>query len=83
MLLGVLSEAGRVENVFELPEYREFLEDMKQWYDAGYVYPDGAFTDSYLEELVLRAGAYLSRQQQTGIWGGDNLWGRSGGAPYQ
>lgn len=49
---GVLTEEGRIENVFELPEYLAFLKDMRQWYEAGFLYPDGAFTDSYLEELV-------------------------------
>jgi len=52
VLSGVLSEEGRIENVFELPEYIAFLEDMRRWYEEGYLYPDGAFTDSYLEELA-------------------------------
>lgn len=52
ILSGVLTGDGRMENVFELPEYLNFLEDMQEWYEAGYLYPDGAFTDSYLEELV-------------------------------
>ena len=29
-----------------------FLGYMRQWYEAGYIYPDAAFTDAYPEELI-------------------------------
>lgn len=32
--------------------YREFLDCVRQWYEKGYLYPDGALTDYTIEELV-------------------------------
>lgn len=37
---------------YETEEYRNFLEYLRRWYQEGYIYPDAAFTDAYLEELV-------------------------------
>lgn len=33
--------------------YREFLGYVRQWYESGYLYPDGALTDYTVEELIL------------------------------
>lgn len=33
--------------------YREFLGYIRQWYESGYLYPDGALTDYTVEELIL------------------------------
>lgn len=49
---GVLTEDGRFVNVYETKEYEIFLRYLRQWYEAGYIYPDAAFTDAYPEELV-------------------------------
>ena len=49
---GLLVKDGDVVNIYETPEYGSFLEHMRQWYEAGYIYPDGAFTDAYPEELI-------------------------------
>lgn len=49
---GLLVKDGEVVNIYETWEYRSFLEHMRQWYEAGYIYPDGAFTDAYPEELI-------------------------------
>lgn len=32
--------------------YQEFLACLRQWYERGYLYPDGALTDYTIEELV-------------------------------
>lgn len=32
--------------------YREFLACVRQWYEQGFLYPDGALTDYTIEELV-------------------------------
>lgn len=33
--------------------YGEFLGYVRQWYESGYLYPDGALTDYTIEELIL------------------------------
>ena len=45
-------EDGSVVSFYETEEYRNFLEYLRRWYQEGYIYPDAAFTDAYLEELV-------------------------------
>lgn len=47
-----LTEDGRVVSFYETEQYGAFLEYLRSWYQAGYIYPDAAFTDAYLEELV-------------------------------
>lgn len=49
---GMLMEDGNVVNLYETKEYQTFLKYLRQWYQAGLIYPDAAFTDAYLEELV-------------------------------
>lgn len=49
---GILTEDGKVVNLYETKEYETFLQYLRQWYQAGFIYPDAAFTDAYLEELV-------------------------------
>lgn len=49
---GLLVKDKEVVNIYETPEYGRFLEYMRQWYEAGCIYPDGAFTDAYPEELI-------------------------------
>lgn len=56
---GVLSEDGRIVNFYGTEEYYTFLKQMREWYNAGYLYPDAAFTDSYLIDLV-NSGLLLS-----------------------
>lgn len=48
----VLRADGRFVNLYETKEHETFLEYLNRWYQAGYIYPDAAFTDAYLEELV-------------------------------
>lgn len=49
---GIVTEEGRIANIYETEEYETFLRYLRQWYEAGYIYPDAAFTDAYPEELV-------------------------------
>lgn len=49
---GVVTQEGRIVNIYETEEYEAFLRYLRQWYEAGYIYPDAAFTDAYSEELV-------------------------------
>lgn len=58
-LSGVLSETGEVVDFYETEEYAAFLRWLRECYEKGYIYPDAAFTDSYLEELIAQ-GIVLS-----------------------
>ncbi len=49
---GLLMKDETVVNIYGTPEYGSFLGYMRQWYEAGYIYPDAAFTDAYPEELI-------------------------------
>lgn len=51
---GVLleEEGDKVENLFALAEYENFLGYLRQWYLKGYIYPDAAITDASLEEFI-------------------------------
>lgn len=51
-LSGILAEDGEVVNLYETKEYIVFLKWLRECYEQGYIYPDAAFTDSYLEELI-------------------------------
>lgn len=53
------ADAHRLADFYESEEYKEFLATMRQWYEAGYIYPDNAFTDAWQHELF-RAGIILS-----------------------
>lgn len=53
LLTGVLEkEGGRVADLFETEIYKEYITWLRRWYEAGYLYPDTAFTDSYSAELI-------------------------------
>lgn len=56
---GVLTTEGKLVNLYETREYYDFLTQMREWYLAGYLYPDTAFTDSNADELAA-AGLILS-----------------------
>ena len=51
---GVLmdTESTEIVNLYETDEYRDYLQHMRDWNLAGYIYPDAAVTDSSQEELV-------------------------------
>ncbi len=51
-LSGILAEDGQVVNPYETKAYGVFLRWLRECYEKGYIYPDAAFTDSYLEELI-------------------------------
>lgn len=50
VLMGL--DSTTVENLYASEEYYNYLKYIKQWYDAGYIYPDAATTDSTSSELV-------------------------------
>ncbi len=43
----------RIYDRYASEAYREFLGYVRQWYESGYLYPDGALTDYTVEELIL------------------------------
>lgn len=51
---GVLmsTDSTEIVNLFETEEYYNFLKQVKEWYDAGYIMTDAATTDSTIFELV-------------------------------
>lgn len=54
-MLGILAPndtEGKVVNRFELPEYREIIELLRSWYEAGYINPDAATTKVTFLEAV-------------------------------
>ena len=53
ILTGILGESGtKVVDLFETEKYKEYIGWLRNWYEAGYIYPDAAFTDSYSAELI-------------------------------
>ncbi len=52
---GVLmgTESTTVENLYATEEYYNYITYVKEWYDAGYIYPDAATTSSTQRELML------------------------------
>ena len=50
VFLGVDSET--VVDYFETEEYYNYIKQVKEWADAGYILPDAAVTDSTSNELV-------------------------------
>lgn len=49
---GYVREDGTVADFYESKLYYQFLEQMRDWYAAGYIYPDSAFTDSMNTDLL-------------------------------
>lgn len=50
---GILLEEGnRIGNLYATDEYYDFLMHLREWYLAGYIYPDAAFTDANLAEII-------------------------------
>lgn len=51
---GVLLDmkSNKIVNLFETDEYFQFLKQMKEWYDAGYVMQDAATTTGTMQELT-------------------------------
>lgn len=51
---GVLmgTDSTTIENMFESDEYYTYLKYLREWYEAGYTYPDAATTDSSNVALV-------------------------------
>ena len=46
------TDSTTVVNLFETQEYKNFLSQMAQWYEAGYIVPDAATTDTTNNELM-------------------------------
>ncbi len=58
---GVLigTDSTTVENLYASEGYYDYLKHVKEWHDAGYVYPDAATTDSTANELT-KSGVILT-----------------------
>lgn len=56
---GILKD-GRICDFYETEEYYQFLLQLKEWYEKGYIFPDAAFTDEKQAELY-QAGLILSK----------------------
>lgn len=52
-------KSGQFINFYETAEYREFLNWMRSWYEAGYIYPDAAYT-GFSNVDLLNSGEILS-----------------------
>lgn len=60
ILSGILGESDtKIVDLFETEVYKEYTGWLRRWYEAGYIYPDAAFTDSYSGELIA-SGIVLS-----------------------
>lgn len=51
---GVLmdTDSTTIVNLYETEEYQDYIEHLREWNLAGYIYPDAAVTDTTQEELV-------------------------------
>lgn len=56
---GYVTENGTVLDFYETEEYYSFLQQMRKWYQEGYIYPDSSFTNSSAIDL-LQEGIVLS-----------------------
>lgn len=52
-------ETGRVINFYAAEEYHSFLQQIRRWYELGYIYPDAAYTGLSNVEL-LQGGEILA-----------------------
>lgn len=52
--IGVVigTDNSKVVNLYETPEYRDYLDHLREWYLAGYISPDAATKDTDLEAQV-------------------------------
>lgn len=55
---AAISADGKVQDCFETDEYLDFLYHIRKWYTKGYIYPDSAFTDFYVQDLVNEGSCY-------------------------
>ncbi len=47
------TDSTEVVNLFETEEYYNYLKYLRDWYNAGYIYPDAATTDSTMTSLLM------------------------------
>ncbi|WP_343250527.1 ABC transporter substrate-binding protein [Diplocloster hominis] len=62
--LGVLMDSSKltVSNLFESAEYKDFCKMMKEWNDAGYVYPDIITDEANGGQALMKSGVVASYQ---------------------
>ena len=62
--LGVLMDSSelKVTNLFESQEYKDFCKMMKEWNDAGYVYPDIITDEANGGQALMKSGVVASYQ---------------------
>lgn len=51
---GVLMDYGSttIVNLFETPQYRDYLKQLREWAELGYILPDAAMNDSAKKDLL-------------------------------
>lgn len=79
--LGVLMDSDdlTVSNLFESEEYKEFCYLMKEWNDAGYVYPDIITDESNGGQALMQSGlvaSYWNAYKPGALVENENLAGR-------
>ncbi len=50
ILMG--TDSTEIVDYFETEEYYNYLQTVKEWYDAGYILPDAVTTDSTAQDLI-------------------------------
>lgn len=73
------TDSDKVVNLFEAAEYYDYLEHVREWYNAGYIYPDAATTDSPMTSLLMSgvfngffmASNPIQKVQEGGYFGED------------
>lgn len=78
---GVLvgTDSTTVENLYETDGYYDYLKHLRDWYNAGYIYPDAATTDSTMTSLLMSkvfngyfmASAPIQKNEKGGLFGDD------------
>lgn len=74
VITGVLMDTASedIVNLFTTEEYKAFLKQMADWYNAGYILPDAATTDTSSTELLQtsKTACYAMHQKPEQFGGG-------------
>ncbi len=72
-------DSTKVVNIYETEGYYNYLKHLRDWYNAGYIYPDAATTDSPMTSLLMSrvlngffmVSAPIQKVQEGGYFGDD------------
>ncbi len=72
-------DSTEVVNIYETEGYYNYLKHLRDWYNAGYIYPDAATTDSPMTSLLMSrvlngffmVSAPIQKVQKGGYFGDD------------